>query len=582
MSNLSFIPIDTPWVDFLISTSESPTIEQRMLSLGAKVVKKKGYTAYVWDRLIGDSFVSGHGIIDGQYITGPRTLKNTPTRFSAGSYVYVCLKENSADIVPDPFGMVKIYFGKTLVTNSLHLAAICEQKINIDNALTSTFNDGGFSFSLNTFNTPVSGISLVPAGSSLTVKEKNIVISTPDQDDDYDSLDPSSYWELIYKGAQEVSDNLNAVLDSSLPVYLDLSGGRDSRVVFGALIALGRQKDVIFNTIANPSNEGLRADLNIASGLVKYYGGSYSDRPRTVGYSAYSTHDHLMRRRSQVFGTYHWIVPSDVRGLGTLTKTPSIRVLGGGGELYREYWRPLLFTSAIPKEDPSPQNFLNLLMKHRGARTGRWYFERYVNDLLETFEKLPGRTLGDKLDAHYLHFRNRYHFGPRQSLSESLVALNIATVPSLLKASRGLPPEDRASGRVLFDVIRAFDEKLAFFEFDKPNDPKIFDSQYHRKSEYGSTSLEITPAPEIVSRGSLIKGLSPKQPTLSEPSFEEILDSEIFAAFDDLKNSAPTFSFIANKEMEEFIDWAIKFSPRNRSAIASKLRSFADYSQFHA
>lgn len=580
MTVLPFVPHLEPQSDFLILLHDSQRIREKMTALGATATVRPGYTAYVWNSRLGGRFLLGVGVIDGELLSGPRRLREMPSRLGAGSYTVVDLANDVATVQPDLFGMNATYISDVLVTNRLHLAGLVSRKVDVDNALSATYNDGGFSFSFNTFKTPVQDVELLPTGSRVELAGGRLRVVRNDAIDDFRTREPEEYWALIERGAHEVVENVTAVVDSGLPVFADITGGRDSRVVFGALVAAGRQRDVVFNTIANPGTPGLQADLEIGTGLVALYGGSYGERPRAVAYAEHSIEQNLQRRRSQLFGAYHWIVPTDVRPATSVSKTATIRMLGGGGELYRDYWKPMLFTSVHSDAAATDDFVRSMLKRHRGKGLGARYFEHYIGDLLETFRALPGEAVGHKLDAHYLNFRNRFHFGPRQSTAEAMSTINVATVPSLLAASRALPAEERASGRVLFDVIRTFDEKLAHLPFDKPGDPSIFASPYHRPSKYGDRSLTLKPAvhlaQDVADRRNFLRPRLPATPTWD---FEDVLDAEIATSMDLLSNTASGFSFLVERELTGYIEWAQAHSPRNRSALASKLRAFADLAE---
>lgn len=580
VTDLAFVPHYEPQSDFLIVLHDSQTVRDEMLALGATAVVRAGYTAYLWNSRLGDRFLLGLGVLDGQLLVGPRRLREVPSHLGAGGYTVVDLSTSDASVQPDPFGMHTVYFSEAFVTNRLHLAGIVTRKIDADNALSVTYNDGGFSFSFNTFKTPIEGVEVLPAGARIELAGRRLTVVQNDTSDDFRARDPEDYWTLIERGANEVVDNVVAVLDAGMPVFADISGGRDSRVVFGALVAAGRQRDVVFNTITNPTTPGLQADLEIGTGLVALYGGAYGERPRPVGYAEHSIEQNLQRRRSQVFGAYHWIASTDVRPTVSLMKTQTIRMLGGGGELYRDYWKPMLFTS-VDSDAPGTDDVVrSMLGTHRSKTLGARYFEHYAEDLLATFRALPGETLGHKLDAHYLNFRNRFHFGPRQSTAESMSTINVATSPSLLAASRSLPAEERAAGRVLFDVIRTLDEKLAYLPFDKPGDPRITSSPYHRASKYDKEPLTLEPAVHLAKDVADKRPyLRPRIPNAPSWNFEDVLDVEIDKSMGIVSDPASPFSFLVDDQLAAYIEWAKMHSPRNRSSLASKLRAFADYSQ---
>ncbi len=578
MSKLNFIPYSDSRVDFLITTQSNEYIRSTLIGLGANEIKKSGYTAYVWDSRLGDRFLSGLGVLDSNFYLGPRRMSVIPSNYGAGNYVFVDLSSHSALVQPDPFGMSMVYTSESFVSNRLHLLALLIKKTNIPASFSSTYNNGGFSYSLNTFDTPIDGVKLLPAGATAKIINGKVHIEQTYLKSDFQEKSPTEYWQLIRKGAQEVIDNVTAILDSGLPVFSDLTGGRDSRVVFGALVASGRVKDAIFNTISNPTSPGLTTDLNIASGLVKRYGGSYQGRPVPIGYSVHTPEQNLERRRSQVFGTYHWIVPADIQPIFSLSKIPSIRMLGGGGELYREYWKPMLFRTADSSIMSSDDYLSELLHQFKEKSFGNGFLPVYINSLLETFQRLPGDKVGHKLDAHYLNFRNRFHFGQRHSIPESMYTLNVAATPSLLEASRSLPLSEQVTGRVLFDVIRCFDDKLAYFEFDSPTDERIFHSNYHL-SRINNDSVKVSPALDTVQNIKELRGFQRAvRPTSLDWDFNKILDKEIDDSVKILQSSRTEFSLLANEDLNNLISWAKEHSPRNRASLASKLRAFADYS----
>lgn len=578
MSKLSFIPYSDSRVDFLITTQNNEYIRTTLIGLGANEIQKSGYTAYVWDSRLGDRFLSGLGVLDSSFYLGPRRMSLVPSNYGAGNYVFVDLSSHSALVQPDSFGMSMVYASESFVSNRLHLLALVINKINVPASLSSTYNNGGFSYSLNTFDTPIDGVKLLPAGAAAKILNGKVHIEQTYLKSDFQERSPTEYWQLIRKGAQEVIDNVTAILDSGLPVFSDLTGGRDSRVVFGALVASGRVKDAIFNTISNPTSSGLTTDLNIASGLVKRYGGSYQGRPVPIGYSVHTPEQNLERIRSQVFGTYHWITPGDIKPLFSVSKMPSIRMLGGGGELYREYWKPMLFNTVESTKVSSDDYISELLHEFQDKRFGSDFLPSYMDSLLETFQRLPGDKVGHKLDAHYLNFRNRFHFGQRQSIPESMYTLNVAATPSLLEASRSLPLSEQMTGRVLFDVIRCFDDKLAYFEFDSPTDEQIFHSNYHL-SRINNDSVKVSPALDIVQNIKDIRGFQrTMRPPLFDWDFNTIIDKEIEKSIEILQSSDTEFSLLVNDDLNNLISWAKEYSQRNRVTLASKLRAFADYS----
>lgn len=581
MNKLHFVPFSSPYADFLILAPDRTDLRPKLLQLGAVPWDREGFTAYTWNPRLGSRFFQGLGVIDGKFRCGPFPVHAMPQSLGAGTYALVDVKHDSAHVSTDPFGMCPLYYAGDLVTNRLHLAAMTKGRIDTNNTLSCFYNEGGFAFNSNTFRTPVEGVKILPASFDITVTSRGVAaresFSFGESDEE---LEPVQYWDLIHRGANEIVDNVTAIVDAGLPVFSDITGGRDSRVVLGALVAAGRQADVIFNTIANPTTPGLQRDLDIGTGLVKHYGGSYSRHNEVLGYSHFTVDQHMMRRRSQVFGTYHWIVPSDVRPLSELTSSPTIRLLGGGGELYDDRFRDMVFTSVDIGEEYSTAALRSMLRQHVRSGIGEDLFECYENDLLETFESLPGRTLTHRINAHFLNFRNRFHFGPKQSRPELMYSVNPALSVNLVRAARGLPAAERAKSRVVFDVTQALDDELAHMPYDTATKKGITESPYYRPSRFKEGELYLEPAREIVhGENRRYKPFYPSRPIVAAPDFDLVLEGQIDEAWEELISTGSIFHHVMGNSMKEHADWARSFNITQKSALASKLRAMADFNQ---
>lgn len=580
MSAPQFIPLDFPQCDYLITNCDSDEVKTRLTSLGATRHEMGGVVLYIWDFRPSRLMMLGVGVLDGRLRVGPQQMERTPRSWGAGNYTVLDFRSPIAKIIPDPFGINLTYFGNGLVTNRLHLAALICQGRDELSALTAFHGRTGFSFNFNSFDTPIEGISLLQADSMIRMSGTSVEAVSFTSNEDFSALSYESYWGHIEKGAEEIVENVTAVADSPHPAIADITGGKDSRLVLGALVAAGRNHDVIFNTIANPTNPTLETDLRIGTGLVDHYGGSYGPHPRTIGYSLTNTEHNLERRRSQLFGAYHWMTPSDIRPISALKKTLSIRMLGGGGELYRDNWRAIEFPWVDADEEYSAERMLEVLKQHRGKDFVGRYPEEALDKVVTTFDALPGRTMGEKIDSHYVNFRCRLHFGARPLIPEMMSSINLAMSPSLLRAYRGLPAQDRAMGRVLFDVMSVFDADLPYFELEVPFSEKIFDSPFHRSSRSAAKApMLLEGAPHLAQTPPSVRNpVPPIAPTALPWEFDEIVTSEIHSSLEMLRGIDSLVSdFVDSEQMEAYISWAKEKSPSNYAATASKLRALADY-----
>ncbi|APT94567.1 hypothetical protein CSTAT_04200 [Corynebacterium stationis] len=578
MANLPFVPYDFPQCDFIITLNDNEQIQERLTKLGASRVQAQGFALYLWDPRPADVFFFGVGVVDEAFKIGPQHLNRLPTKLGAGNYTILDIKPSTAKVIPDPFGMNLTFYSEVLVTNRLHLASLVVDDVDVVNAFSAFHGRSGFSLNFNTLETPVRGVKLLKANSTISIEDGKILPSQANEAADFTPLDPDDYWTFIERGAEEIIHNVAAVIDSGQPAIADVTGGRDSRIVFGALIASGKHKHALFNTISNPTSQMLETDLRIATGLVDHYGGQYGGGPRAIGYSQTSVANNLRRRRSQLYGAYHWLTSAGIRPLSELRKTTSVRMLGGGGELYRDSWRKIEFPWQDPAEQATATNIETMLNRHRGRDFKNSLPLDYLDQLNREFENLDGNTIGDKIDSHYFNLRCRLHFGARPVLTETSTSINLATSTNLLRAYRGLPVKERTSGRVIFDVLSVFDSKLPYFELEVPFSDSIFESNYNRGSRLYDAPIPLKGKPELAQnrvhrRSPVIPILPPK----IDWSYSEVVESEISESLNLLSKTDTEFAaFVTSEDMSSFLAWAREKSPVNLGATASKLRFFAD------
>lgn len=580
--DLPFVPFKEPQCDFLLTTNKDAGIRDSLVALGATAYEMDGYSAFVWNSRLTNRFMVGVGVLDSKFYTGPRALENIPGTFGAGNYSVIDLQPAVARVYPDYFGLNTIYAGNGIVTNRLHLAALIVKTINPSVAISAFYNDTGFSYQSNLFETPIKGISLIAAESYVELSKFGIDVKRYRPDNSFETADPEQYWALLDQGASEVVSNLEAVVESGFPVFCDLSGGKDSRMVYSAVVAAGLQDRVVLNTIVNPGTAILETDLRIATGLAKRFGGSYTGRPVVNGYAEYTVEQNLHRRRSQRFGSYHWLQPTDVRPRSALTKVPTFRLMGGGGEFYRSVAHAQFFPGVDWDAESSSDLIRETILGHEGTKLSVQYAPLYIDSMISTFEALPGDQIGNKIDSHYMNFRSRFHFGAQQTLPEMMTIVNVAMTPSLVAAARSLPSQERFSGRVLYDVISTLVPELAQLEFETPFAGNVFDSEYNRTSTRTGDLQYVEGAPEMVSgiRNHPTAQL-PVVPNSIEWEFNTILETEIETSLELLSDPGSIFNFFVGPELIDYIDDARKTRPSAFSAVASKLRSFADYESFN-
>ena len=499
--DLRFKPHRPPLADFLIVPSGYKGLRNVMSGLGATVIDKPRHEVYLWGFQPGQVLMAGFGVLDGRLERGPLAMSKAPSESGAGSYVILDLSEDATRVSADLQGNHVLYWGPALVTNRLHLAAIVKRTVDVGAALTTAHSNHMFCQQFGTLKTPIAGVSIALPGDRFRVDGGIAAESSRPMPDDFRRLSPRDYRRLIADGAREIARNVESIVDGPNPVICDITGGQDSRVLLAALVAIGRVKDVVFHTkqfseeevrltatvAAGEAIRRKRADVEIANALVARFGGSYHPRSRPTRYEDVSVEENLEYWRSHRFGSYHFMTSNLLRTRVPTFENPNVRMTGGSGELYRAYYQRTF--DSVAAERPFDASVISgMLRKRYNEALSEAVFEAIAPYFVHTFANLPGATLGHRLDSHYRSFRNRFHFGMNMSWNMSWpgyeLGINPLWSPSLLTAAAGLPEEEKATGRVLFDVTKELCEELPYYPYDTPKHAEWSKSRYHKRSKF--------------------------------------------------------------------------------------------------
>lgn len=569
MVDLCFVPSAGAYADFLVTTDDTATLRAKFTSLGARVLERPGHIVYLWNLPEGRTLLSGVGLLDDKLIVGPAALDEMPRRLSAGKFAVLDFKDDVTGIRTDLLGMLPIFFGENLVTNRLHLAALVKGQLDAAAALAVVHSENTFCQQFGVVRTPVAGVSLLLSHQHLRVGHQVQVINEG-AEESYEVIAPGEYRLLIRRGVDEILGNVRAILDSGNHVVSALTGGRDSRMVLGALIALNRVRDVTFRT------HDIGKDVDVATGLVKRFGGSYhGEVERSVNYVIQSLDQRQMARRSQLFGAYHMVKASQLWTVQLSPVPRSIQMDGGCGELYRDFYQ-----TRFPKAQLG--GYSREAVEEMLCQTGYWkslwphHMERIKAPYLETFEKLPGRTLSAKLDSHYLNFRNRFHFGVGITTPIDHYGIHPLLAPSLLRAARGLPPREKATGRVVFDATRELCEELAYLPYDKPWAEDFARSPYHSPSRFDGAALDLEPAQDLLQKP---EPTTPpkKRPQSQKIDIREFSWAQVQRLTAELRASKGPFQYLMTDGLETRLRHAYEKNDASLPVWFSRLQAFSDY-----
>lgn len=364
---------------------------------------------------------SGMFVRNGELIFGRGDAKRVFKEIDeeVGTYALASLGDAGAKIEVDYFSVNKIYFyqGEHFVAaNSYHLLlvmlAALGENLSLDKRrVRASLSYVNMQFFHQSFTrlAEVKGIEMLPFDKSIAINEDGVKFVDKSILENYSKgtkLSSAQYENLMRLAAQEITENVEAALKHPRfsNVILDLSGGMDSRAVFCAATRIGGFKDKVkINSHYVPSEP---LDLEVALSLASMYECEFDNLPSERKALPGSTlWDYSW---SYNLGSYYSYVP-----LSSSAKMDSaIRLVGFYGEICARpyYSRPYLSSDLdVLDSDEFVTKYLDKFahMPLVAEDTG------CVADLASLFAEelrcLPGESALEKLESHYLAFRNGLH-----------------------------------------------------------------------------------------------------------------------------------------------------------------------------
>jgi hypothetical protein len=475
-----FAPIAPPHADFAVVWSRAgfgwvrDTFAPPCLSTFHHASCGQHVRAYTTSREIsrlwssGRCFFVGIGVSGGRWIEGPTILKGAFNEGAVnGQFAFIRARGFSLQVGTDSFGMVPLFYFRSddlaIVSNRFHIICLILAERGLLRLDRTAFDamfvtENAFCYQPPTFRTPAAGVRIAKQTDLFEFHPGGMRVISADSPDPPDILSPSEYRDLIAAGAAEVLANVEAAISASGASYVRaaITAGRDTRAILAAILASGKIKDVSFHTLERGR------DVEIGSGLVKRFGGSYAPRgsnnliPGTFANA-------VALRRSRYLGLYHHVVFRSAKA--AILDGKSLSFQGGCGELYRSFYQQGSWKSEYMQQLAQHGAIVEMLtrgMAWRKLLTPQ-RFAAAVEAIADTFDKLAPGTIDHKLNEHYRAFRNRVHFGlSYMGFLPNNVSWTPLISPSLLRAAQGLPFEERDSGRVSFDLTKFLHEELAY------------------------------------------------------------------------------------------------------------------------
>lgn len=474
---VAFIPSPAPFRDFVIHRSKrEPSPSEYRGTASCKIFS--GYT------LVNGQIVCDTAQVNSM-LTG-KTLTATEVISLPGCFTAVLQTEQRLLVFTDRFGFQLIYYyednNHLIISNRLHAIALAmklhriKRQPNYGYIANTLYSDNPWFWKTNAHETHIQGVRLLPLDEYLEITgNRAAFIKRQDLLKAFDDspLSARQYKGLIADGAEEVIENVRAIAESNefAERRMGLTGGRDSRIVYGAALRAGVLDRFGIETYVKEKKNEL--DLPVSLKLTSLFGGNYFDTdtrerfPKSIEFSLAAARS-MQVGISQVFGSQIW------GPLGTARR--SVLVSGGGGEFYRSVYYDLYQYSKF-YDAASPHKYIENLYRNlvNVDHMPTAYRSEAFRVYQDSVSGLPGTDVRGRVDNHYMFFRSRVHYGIRDlcAFIDCLMWTPLESL-QLLRAARSLTFDELARSKCEFDILDAIAPALNFVEYDHgrkwPND----------------------------------------------------------------------------------------------------------------
>ena len=421
----------------------------------------------------------GNGIVSG-YVMGPNGIvRGDPAQNLAldrdigtrpGQFTYLRIDDSGATVGSDAFGHGMLYLKEcdefAIVSNRSHLISILLKEIGIPLSLDLTAtasllvsDNAFFSQQPSTRNGLLSGTKTVSLDAEATLYLGKVKYT---RNPYFEKMiyPTDRYADLLEEGLNDVISNCTSVLNDEAfsRFLLDLSGGKDSRMVLAAVMKVPGWRDrVLINSKDVSSNN----DLQVSCGLANLLGLKFNDEIGG-GTESISVEDNIAIWRSYFLGSYHRVGAAPWSNLGR--RTENVTLSGGSGELLRPFWSSAF---NLPSRINDMCSILNKISRPGTISIPQEFREQALRQVRSELESMPGRTAIEKLDAHYFFFRNRTHFGMRafSTYHEHLTVFPLLS-KALVAAGWRCSEDERGNPAIPRDFLRKLHPVLASLPFE--------------------------------------------------------------------------------------------------------------------
>jgi hypothetical protein len=378
-----------------------------------------------------------------------------------GHYIALCWNGKQVECYSDHLGMRKIYFtpAEGGIVFSTRLDWITKFRNEFD------FNEFGsqwLTFNHLSYESFIKGIHrLGPGGvahctpSRIEIKNKPFEINQIDQRISIDHI---------------LAAFLNPVHDQELTLSLGLSGGLDSRVLFGLLLS-GTRPAFTLHLFGNPTEP----DVMIAQRMAQKYGIEQIFFPESV--SMEELNPDLMK---EYVAKTSLALPvssfTKLRFYSRLHQMKKIMIDGGMGEIgRRQFLNRLYFKASGKKISVKPKMIGRYIRMHHASifvpeveKIMEGGIESQLERALSEMPSIEDIGLENLIDLFIVRFRFPNYAGLDQSrFDEEIVNYMPFAQPSFIQAVFQMPQHERRNGKYYRTLIRSLDPLLTRYPLVK-------------------------------------------------------------------------------------------------------------------
>ena len=383
-----------------------------------------------------------------------------------GVYVYVEKSADKITVMQDFVGSYGIFLynkdGRFIISNSfLRLSEYLRTRVRIslNRDFANHFLVMGMT-SLSYRETLLNEVEILPRNAivNIDIKAQKFALEYINYHENTVQIDSPEGMQILDRWFARWTQFFKGLVDRTGNIEADLSGGRDSRIVFGLLRGAGVDLSKICIRSYQGKQYTFEEDYRITSEMSAKLGFTLNNSDNFTGGLLNFSLDDSVSIPFYVKASTH----NQLQHKYTKFEDKRIKITGGGGETLREYWHP------------ADKNFLNI--SRARAFTGALKKELFASNqriwetALQDIEKAYGfpRTAPEMCSIVYRDIQQRYHNGGEAV--ESLLANEYKISPIMDEELSQLKINNQecTDNDLLFAVLYVrYCPELLQFRFDK-------------------------------------------------------------------------------------------------------------------